>query len=428
MRGDQFARRPMRSGRAVSPPGIATAPPAEMPFRRAAIEAGDIHHVGEALGGEVHRALADGARRAVVHHGIGRTIGEQRTRDVEGGIDDGRRGRCCVVHFAGSGWRAADGRREVAALHALLIFVERALQFRRRQRQAHRQMFQPRLAVHAAHHQLLELLDAGGEAEQRPGIGGAELEQQQAAVVVGDVRRGAVDRAHVVHGDRAGPAGERDRRVVVHIVVRGIHRAAEDAVGVVVVDRTAMAAGHDHQRAVRHLHVVEHHADRGEVVVGVRIERPVLVPFHRRAEAGALQVELGGVEADVRSPQVLQHGEDLRMAHQARVFRMMLVRRLDAADARVVRRVAVLEVVDLVVRCHAAGAFDEFIGDTAQAEHLVRAQDVGHDDGAGLVVLVDLGLGQHGVLRSPQTSGFRSPCHCEERSDQGQAPSSVRAN
>ena len=110
------------------------------------------------------------------------------------------------------------------------------------------------------------------------------------------------------------------------------------------------------------------------------------------------------------------------MAHQARVFRMMQVRRLDAADARVVRRVAVLEVVDLVVRGHAAGAFDEFVGDTAQAEHLVRAQDVGHDDGAGLVVLVDLGLGQHGVLRSPQTSGFRNPCHREERSDQGQAP------
>ena len=80
-----------------------------MPFRRAAVEAGDIHHVGEALGGEVHRALADGARRAVVHHRIGRAIGEQRTRDVEGGIDDGRRGRRCVVHFAGSGWRAAAG-------------------------------------------------------------------------------------------------------------------------------------------------------------------------------------------------------------------------------------------------------------------------------------------------------------------------------
>ena len=73
------------------------------------------------------------------------------------------------------------------------------------------------------------------------------------------------------------------------------------------------------------------------------------------------------------------------MAHQARVFRMMQMRRLDAADARVVRRVAVLEVVDLVMRGHAAGALDELIGDTAQALHLVGAQDVGHDDGADLV-------------------------------------------
>ena len=33
----------------------------------------------------------------------------KRTREVEGGIDDGRRGRYCVVHFAGSGWRAGTG-------------------------------------------------------------------------------------------------------------------------------------------------------------------------------------------------------------------------------------------------------------------------------------------------------------------------------
>ena len=87
-----------------------------------------------------------------------------------------------------------------------------------------------------------------------------------------------------------------------------------------------MAAGNDHQRAVLHRHVVEHHADGGEVVVGVRIERPVLMPLHRRAEAGAFHVQLGGVEADIRAPQVLQHGDDLRMADQRGIGRMVQMR------------------------------------------------------------------------------------------------------
>ena len=85
-----------------------------------------------------------------------------------------------------------------------------------------------------------------------------------------------------------------------------------------VEHRPAMAAGNDHQRTVLHLHVVQHHADGGEVVVGVRVERPILVPFHCRAEAGRLHVQLGRVEADVGPPQRLQHRDDLRMADQAR--------------------------------------------------------------------------------------------------------------
>ena len=78
-----------------------------------------------------------------------------------------------------------------------------------------------------------------------------------------------------------------------------------------------MTSGHDHKRPVLDLHVVHHHADGGEIVVGVGIEGPVLVPFHGRAETGGLHVELRRVEADIRPPEVLEHGDDARMARPA---------------------------------------------------------------------------------------------------------------
>src|SRR6185503_17310727 len=87
------------------------------------------------------------------------------------------------------------------------------------------------------------------------------------------------------------------------------------------------------------------------------------------------------------------------MTHQAGIFRMVQMRRLDPADTRLFARMAVLEVVDVVVRGDVARAFDELVGDAAQPLHLVVGEDVGNDDGAGLVVLLDLGPAQHGYLR-----------------------------
>ena len=205
-------------------------------------------------------------------------------------------------------------------------------------------------------------------------------------------------RADVVHGDRPRLAGQRDRRGVVHVAVGRVHGAAEHAIRMVVVDRSAMAARHDHQRAVLHLHVVEHHADRGEVVIAVRIERPVLVPFDRRAEARAFQVQLGGVEPDVRTPQRLQHAQDGRVPRQRGIGGMVQMRGLDPAHPRRFRRVAVFQVVDVGVRREPPRPLDEAVGDGAQLLHLRRGQDIRHDDGADVVIFGDLGLGQHRFL------------------------------
>src|SRR6266436_6668104 len=59
-----------------------------------------------------------------------------------------------------------------------------------------------------------------------------------------------------------------------------VHRAAEPSVrAMMVVDRPLVAARHDHHRTVLHVDIVDHDADRGEILVGVRVERPILVPL-----------------------------------------------------------------------------------------------------------------------------------------------------
>jgi hypothetical protein len=109
MRGNQFRVATGRIGPRAQAAGNSQCAPTEMAFRRTAIEARNIHHVGEALGSEVYRALAHGARRGVIHHRIRWAVAEQRARDVEGGVDDRRRDERCVVHFTASGWRASVG-------------------------------------------------------------------------------------------------------------------------------------------------------------------------------------------------------------------------------------------------------------------------------------------------------------------------------
>ena len=92
--------------------------------------------------------------------------------------------------------------------------------------------------------------------------------------------------------------------------------------------------------------VVEQHADGEDVVIGVRVERPVLVPFHRRAIMRRLHVELGAVQPEARADQLVEDVEHRPASHDLVEQRMDLVRRLDAADAGVLGGVARLEVVD----------------------------------------------------------------------------------
>ena len=72
----------------------------------------------------------------------------------------------------------------------------------------------------------------------------------------------------------------------------GIDQAGEAAVfAVMTPDLAVMGARRDQHRPVGEVAIVEQHADGKHVVIGVRIERPVLMPLDRRAVLRRLHVE-----------------------------------------------------------------------------------------------------------------------------------------
>ena len=71
----------------------------------------------------------------------------------------------------------------------------------------------------------------------------------------------------------------------IEAAARRINRAAETAAGAVMIVPALMAARYHHYRSVLDAAIVEHNADRCEIVVGTRVDGPVPVPFDRRALA-----------------------------------------------------------------------------------------------------------------------------------------------
>jgi hypothetical protein len=166
-----------------------------------------------------------------------------------------------------------------------------------------------------------------------------------------------------------------------------------------VVDRPLVAARHDHHRTVLHIDIVDHDANRGEILVGVRVERPILVPFDGRAIAGRLHVELAGVETQA-APQIGQQFNDLGVAAGAHVDRVDRMWRLQPAHPRLVRRVRVLEVINRVVGGHRRRRGNELVGHPTQLRDLLSRKDVGDDYKAIAIIVGALCSCEH--LVSPQ--------------------------
>ena len=199
----------------------------------------------------------------------------------------------------------------------------------------------------------------------------------------------------MVDRDRAGLAEARHGGREIDARIVGVDRAAESSVGaMMIVDRALMAARDHQHRAVFRGEIVEHDADRGEVVVGMRVERPILVPFDRGAVTGRFHVELAGIQANA-APQFGEDRDHRRVPAGALVGLVARVRRLDPPHPRLGGPMRVFEVVDLVVGRDLGRVGDELVGDRAQFGDLARRKDAGDDDKAVVAVGGQLAFGQH---------------------------------
>ena len=205
----------------------------------------------------------------------------------------------------------------------------------------------------------------------------------------------------MVDGDRAGAGVQLARRRDVQPLADDVDGAAEGAAAVVVVDAPLVRTGQHQQRAVVRVHVVQQDADGKHALIGVRIERPVLVPLHRGAVAARLHVHLAaGAQADVGADQRLQSGHDAGMAGKFAVERMRQMRALDAAHPGREARVRRLQIEDVRVLVHVARAGGDLLGHGAQLGQRLGFQQVRNDDVAVLAVLFDLRFAQHAAFSS----------------------------
>src|SRR5579871_3730121 len=213
--------------------------------------------------------------------------------------------------------------------------------------------------------------------------------------------------------DHHGPTEARHRRRQVKPAGFDVDRAAEACVrAVMVVGRPQMAAGKHHHRSVVRVAAVEHDADRGQIVVGVRVEGPVLVPFDGRPIAGRFHIELAGVKPD-RTPQIPEHRDDCRVTGGLGIDRVMQVRRLDAAHPRLPRRVRIFEIIDVVIGRDAACRGDEIVSHAPQSLDLARGEDVGQHHEPVASIGGKIGWRQH----CPSTRRPRSGRHCSPSHD-----------
>ena len=111
-----------------------------------------------------------------------------------------------------------------------------------------------------------------------------------------------------------------------------------------------VAAGDDHQGAVLFLAIVERDADRQEVIIGMRIKRPVLVPFDSRPVFRRFNVDLvlRRTEAHGVSNQRRNIIDNGIAARQRVELRMIADRPFEAAHTGRVRPMTVLQVKEVV--------------------------------------------------------------------------------
>ena len=102
------------------------------------------------------------------------------------------------------------------------------------------------------------------------------------------------------------------------------------------------------------------------------------------------------MQADALADQLRQDRRDARAARQLGEERKMLVRRLDAPHPRLLRRMGVLEVVDVGMRRYLGGVRHDRVDPALGLGEQLAPEHVRHHQIAQLPVLFDLGRGEHG--------------------------------
>ena len=146
--------------------------------------------------------------------------------------------------------------------------------------------------------------------------------------------------------------------------------------------------------------VVEADADGQHVIVGVGIERDVLVPLDGAAAPGRLHVQLLALMANVRAEQRLDHVQNSIRAIQLPEERMALARRVDPGEARRLRAMPLFQRKRLGIARHAPGLLDQIIHDPLGRGQLLWTEHVFHGEIPVVPVELDLHRTEPGALNS----------------------------
>ena len=215
--------------------------------------------------------------------------------------------------------------------------------------------------------------------------------------------------AAVVHGDGAG------RRLDVYGVpevelldIAGVQAPRPLPLVVVLIEKlSGVAPGQEADRPVREGGVLEQQADGQGTVVGMGIELDVLVPVHLVVSVVPLEIELGVMEHDVGADEIRRHvrehaGGDLPEQ------RVLLVRPLEAPDARRIRRMARRQIEDGAGAALAPTLLDELVHHGPDASDLAGVEQRLHREvSTGEIILALLlvedpgGVGQYGFRCHP---------------------------
>ena len=150
--------------------------------------------------------------------------------------------------------------------------------------------------------------------------------------------------------------------------------AHEHAILMVIPCLALVTARNKHQRPVFHRHVVQRYAHFEQVVVGVRIESPILVPLHGGSVTAVFHIEFVVVIPKISPKQAFHNIQNWSVAGVSSINRVSSDGMLDAAYTGRCGTMPRLKIEDPVVRGDVPGLVDKLVCHTPQLFQLGNCQ------------------------------------------------------